>query len=259
MEAQKGLVSIPKNHDEFDPHYFHPLLAKLSPQFLQFFDTLPRNVRQYFITRLKQTERWTSSKQKKDDFLESNLGHYKGMLQLALWMKETFPNISEGIDWEKIGKLILIHDMGELPPSIGDLPVDQYQGKGTKALREKHKAREAEATLTLLKRYLSKEKYKEAKELYEGYEHRTENDLEEQLVKMIDALQALLKGKEVIFPHHIQNIRKRKKEEKRKGKSGREKAKEALENIKNKVGRAGDTFLKQIEIIGDKGKKMGGF
>lgn len=136
-----------------------------------------------------------------NEFYETDLGHTIDMLDLAEEISTRFPNITRGIDRDALQRMIMVHDLGEVDPRIGDVPFCGPERDSPIGLRKK--ALEPYAAVRILRRIPKPEIREPFMQAYRQYDRRNLRDPLAQLVKLADTIQGTTRaGLDGIFARY---------------------------------------------------------
>ena len=144
------------------------------------------------VTVARWQDGWVNLYMRKENVLE----HVRGMIELFDSILGICPTLAASCRVDDVRAMIVLHDLGEVV--VGDTPRTTCNGEGAEAYAER-KRREQEAVLCLITEMLpwDSERFRG---LYMRVAHRTHDDVESWLTKLMDIAQGTGFGARYVFP-----------------------------------------------------------
>ncbi|MGE5041562.1 MAG: HD domain-containing protein [Candidatus Levyibacteriota bacterium] len=170
----------------------------LLPQALEFFNRFQPSEQKLFAASMAGVVRMKGLREKKfpipEDFIETNLDHVRSLMEIAYEYHATYPELREHIDFNSVQKKLLVHDIGEAHPVIGDRPP-----VGRTQEDEQAKRLEPYAGVRILRNISDPELREETISHYKEYSSKDPHNIEVQMAAFIDKVQGTVRVAHIAF------------------------------------------------------------
>jgi hypothetical protein len=188
-----------------------PIAEVLQGEAKEKYITLVRqDIRERLVNGLRNTARWQKNGYILDpNFQENNLDHVVGLLQWANEIESTYPDLWRELcdgdpkKWRELLQMIILHDIGETEPKVGDLSRSNPKFKTREG--RLHKRKEAYAAYLMMGKYLPWPMVEENRQLYHRFDVRRPDDKLAMIGHVLDKGQATQRIPYHVIPFNLEN------------------------------------------------------